>query len=73
MLTGTGEFFEGALIEGVAQFADDRVEFVETEQSPMAQAGQNPAFHHEHATFRFGFITRFSDTRGDHRDAIMGG
>ena len=38
----------------------------------MAQAGQSPAFHYEYATFGFGFVARFSDTRRNHGDAIMG-
>ena len=60
-----------AAVEIVQQLADGLVEFSQTEKGAIAQPGNNPAFHHLHPHFHFGFVTRFSHPGWDDCHAVM--
>ena len=70
-LAGAREFFEGPLIQGHEQIGDRPVQLAEGEAGVVAEAGENPSFHHLHADLDFGFIPRTGCAGRDDRDVIV--
>lgn len=67
------ELLEGAPVEPLKQFADGFVQLRQAEETPVAQAGQYPAFDDEHTVLDLRLVARFSGACRDHRHAVMVG
>jgi hypothetical protein len=66
------QFLEGAAIEVFEQFGDGDIDLVQAEETPVAQAGQNPAFDDLDAHFNLGLVLRLSRSRRENYRPVMG-
>ncbi|VKE35557.1 Uncharacterised protein [Streptococcus pneumoniae] len=70
-LPGARQLLERALVEPLQQPGDGRVEFIQGEELPIPQCGEDPTLDHLHADFGLGLVARFACPRRHHRHAIV--
>ena len=66
-----GELFEGTGVQAVEASGERGVQFRQTEEGLMAQPGEDPALHEQHARFDLGLVPRFPHPSWDHRDPVV--
>ena len=62
-----------AIVEVGDAVADRGVQFRQTEEAPVAEPGDDPAFDQQHADLDFGLVAGFVGTRRHDRGVVMGG
>lgn len=71
-LTATGAEMPGCLaVQRRQQWADHRVQLVETEELSIAQDRQNPALSQKHCSLGLGFVPGFVGARRDNGRVVM--
>lgn len=72
ILAAAGEFPERPAIEILQEFGDGSIEFGQTEEAPVAQAGEDPALDDLHADFDLGLVLRTIGARRQDHGAVVG-
>src|SRR5438309_9007037 len=64
-------FAKWLVVEPNEQFRNGFVHLEEAEERTLAQSGDDPALHHLHRAFHFGFVARLSRADRQDGDAVM--
>ena len=68
-----GSFLKGRRLRSSISSAMAWLSSVSEKNMPVAQPGQNPALHDQHAGFHLGLVLRLAHPRRHHRHAVVAG